>query len=52
MKPGKYFLIGFFISMLGITLVIFNGKITFEGSLKGNGLALLASIVWGAIQYL
>lgn len=48
MKPGKYFLIGFFISMLGITLVIFNGKITFEGSLKGNGLALLASIVWGS----
>ena len=47
-KPSKYFVIGFIISIIGINLVIFSGKIVFDGSLKGNSLALLASIVWGS----
>lgn len=47
-KPSKYFVIGFIISIIGINLVIFSGKIVFDGSLKGNSLAFLASIVWGS----
>ena len=47
-KPSKYFVIGFIISIIGINLVIFSGKIVFDSSLKGNSLAFLASIVWGS----
>ena len=41
-KPSKYFVIGFIISIIGINLVIFSGKIVFDGSLKGNSLAFFS----------
>lgn len=42
-----WFLIGFFISIAGVILVCFNGKITLEFNPKGDLLALIAGICWG-----
>lgn len=42
-----WFVIGFILSILGVTLVSFNGKANLSINPKGDVLALLASISWG-----
>lgn len=42
-----FFLIGFFISIIGVALVCFNGKASLELNPKGDLLALFAAICWG-----
>ncbi|MCI1959266.1 MAG: DMT family transporter [Clostridia bacterium] len=44
----KCFFIGFIVSMIGITVITFNGKFVLELNPKGDTLALLAAIVWAA----
>lgn len=42
-----WFIIGFIISITGVTLVCFNGNTTLEFNPKGDFLALLSGICWG-----
>lgn len=42
-----FFIIGFVLSIFGIALVCFNGKISLNINPKGDLLALLAAICWG-----
>ena len=42
-----WFIIGFIISITGVTLVCLNGNTTLEFNPKGDFLALLAGICWG-----
>lgn len=42
-----WFLLGFLISMVGVSLVCFNGKAELELNPKGDLLALFAGICWG-----
>jgi drug/metabolite transporter (DMT)-like permease len=45
-------IIGFLIAFLGVALVMFNGKIEFELSLKGDLLSLLATVWWAIYSIL
>lgn len=45
-NPGRWFVIGFFVSMIGVILVVLNGKFEFGGNMVGDGLALLATFSW------
>ncbi len=42
-----WFLLGFIISILGVALVCFNGKMSLELNPKGDLLALFSAICWG-----
>ena len=42
-----WFVIGFIVSITGVTLVCFNGNTTLEFNPKGDFLALLSGICWG-----
>lgn len=44
---SPWFLLGFVISIIGVTLVTFNGKTDFSFNPKGDLLALASSISWG-----
>ena len=42
-----WFVVGFVISIIGVVLVCFNGRLTLELNPKGDLLALLSGICWG-----
>lgn len=44
--PGKFFLVGFVLAMLGICLISFEGSQSLQLNPKGDILALCAAIVW------
>ncbi len=44
---NPFFFVGFFVAIIGVALVTFNGKIQIHFSPKGDLLALAAAISWG-----
>lgn len=45
-KPSRSFVAGLIISMVGVILVVSNGKMDFEGGMWGNLLAFVSAILW------
>lgn len=51
-KPSKIFFLGFFIAIIGIILISYNGKVNLHMNPLGDLLAFIAPIVWAVYSVL
>lgn len=49
-KPSGRFMAGLVISLVGVVLVVSNGKLDFSGGMKGNLLALVSTFMWACFS--
>lgn len=51
-RPGSRFFIGFFIAIIGIVCISFNGQTSFALNPTGDILAVIAAVIWAAYSTL
>lgn len=51
-RPGSRFFIGFFLAIIGIICISFNGKTSFSFNPTGDILAVIAAVIWAAYSTL